>query len=169
MGYVCGVAHCGISMRFFCLLFLGYIGWIVPSSAQVAPDCVTAIPICNNTPVTGGTNGYGTDDFHGAVKSGCLEPTATGAIESNSAWYRFRTGASGQLGFDIASDVNEDWDFALYRSDDCGSLGEPVRCNFFDNRDKKAYQGVGAEILPATLPACSTKPGYRFPRGRTII
>ena len=64
--------------------------------AQVSPDCVSAIPICDNTPVNAGTDGYGVDDFDGAFSSGCLEQTATGAIESNSAWYRFRTGASGQ-------------------------------------------------------------------------
>ncbi|NQZ45108.1 MAG: T9SS type B sorting domain-containing protein [Flavobacteriaceae bacterium] len=113
--------------------------------AQVSPDCVSAIPICDNTPVNAGTDGYGVDDFDGAFSSGCLEQTATGAIESNSAWYRFRTGASGQLGFNIEHQDNEDWDFALYLSDDCDDLGEPVRCNFFDNRDRNSYIGVGED------------------------
>ena len=89
--------------------------------------------------------GYGVDDFNGANSSGCLEPTITGAIESNSAWYRFRTGASGQLGFNIGFDASEDWDFALYRASDCGSLGDPVRCNFFDNRDMETFMGVGED------------------------
>ena len=31
--------------------------------AQVAPDCSNTVPICNNTPVSGGTN-----DFKGAGK-----------------------------------------------------------------------------------------------------
>lgn len=114
-------------------------------SAQVAEDCTNAIPICNNTPTNGGTQGYGVDDFNGAPTSGCLEQTITGAIESNSAWYRFRTGASGQLGFNIGFDTSEDWDFALYRSDDCNNLGNPVRCNFFDNQDQEAYMGVGED------------------------
>ena len=114
-------------------------------SAQIAPDCTNAIPICNNTPVNGGTNDYGIDDFSGAAMSGCLEQTITGAIESNSAWYRFRTGASGQLGFNIGFDTLEDWDFALYRSNDCNNLGEPVRCNFFDNGDGNAFMGVGED------------------------
>ncbi len=113
--------------------------------AQVAPDCANAVPICNNTPVNGGTNGLGDDDFKGAAKSGCLEKTLSGAIESNAAWYRFRTGASGQLGFDIGFDANEDWDFALYKASDCGSLGDPIRCNFFDNRDGNNYIGVGED------------------------
>lgn len=113
--------------------------------AQVAEDCINAIPICSNTPVNAGTQGYGVDDFNGAASSGCLEQTVTGAIESNSAWYRFRTGASGELGFNIGFDTSEDWDFALYRASDCNNLGDPVRCNFFDNDDQESYMGVGED------------------------
>ncbi|HDZ13463.1 MAG TPA: T9SS type B sorting domain-containing protein [Pricia sp.] len=125
---------------FLTLLFLGTI-----MQAQVAPDCANAIPICNNTPTNGGTNGYGNDDFNGATKSGCLEQTLDGTIESNSAWYRFRTGASGQLGFNIRISAEEDWDFAVYKTDDCDTLGQPIRCNFFDNQDGSAFIGVGEE------------------------
>jgi gliding motility-associated-like protein len=113
--------------------------------AQISPDCLNAIPICNNTPVNAGTQGFGQDDFAGSLMSGCLEQTTSGAIESNSAWYRFRTGASGELGFNIGFDTSEDWDFALYRTNDCGNLGDPVRCNFFDNSDGEAYMGVGVD------------------------
>ncbi|NJB37365.1 T9SS type B sorting domain-containing protein [Croceivirga sp. JEA036] len=121
----------------FCwLLSLGAI-------AQTAPDCSTAIPICYDTPINGGTNGYGVDDFNGAADTGCLQQSGVGTIESNSAWYFFRTGASGQLGFNIGHDSAEDWDFALYRAEDCNALGEPIRCNFADNRTNSAYTGVG--------------------------
>lgn len=113
--------------------------------AQVSEDCIDAIPICNNTPFNGGTNGFGVDDFNGAAMSGCLERTLSGAIESNAAWYRFRTGASGQLGFNIGFDTAEDWDFALYKSSDCTTLGDPVRCNFYDNQDGNAFIGVGED------------------------
>ena len=113
--------------------------------AQVSPDCGNAVPICNNTPANGGTIGFGVDDFNGAATSGCLEQTITNAIESNSAWYRFRTGASGQLGFNLGIDSADDWDFALYRASDCNSLGDPIRCNFFDNQDQDAFLGVGED------------------------
>lgn len=113
--------------------------------AQISSDCSTAIPICSNTPVNSGTDGYSIDDFQGAPASGCLERSSSGAIESNSAWYRFRTGAAGQLGFNIQHDPSEDWDFALYRTDACSQLGEPIRCNFFDNRDQNSYIGVGED------------------------
>ncbi|UJH66707.1 T9SS type B sorting domain-containing protein [Allomuricauda sp. SCSIO 65647] len=124
----------------FIILLMGFVG-----HAQISADCGDAVPICNNTPVNGGTDGYGNDDFDGRTTSGCLEATQTGAIESNSAWYRFRTGASGQLGFNIGHDSTEDWDFALYRASDCNDLGEPIRCNFFDNSDQKNYTGVGVD------------------------
>ncbi|MBO0321878.1 T9SS type B sorting domain-containing protein [Muricauda sp. CAU 1633] len=115
------------------------------SHAQVSQECGNAIPICSNTPINGGTNGFGMDDFNGAASSGCLEQTLSGAIESNSAWYRFRTSASGQLGFNIGHNSNEDWDFALYQASDCNNLGEPIRCNFFDNSENKSFIGVGVD------------------------
>jgi gliding motility-associated-like protein len=129
---------CGI-LCVFLILFLSGV------SAQVADDCINAIPICTNTPVNGGTSGYGTDDFNNAANSGCLEPTFSGFIESNSAWYRFRTGATGQLGINIGFDTSEDWDFALYRASDCNALGDPIRCNFFDNSDEDAFMGIGED------------------------
>ncbi len=131
----------GKSLIFWFLTLLGTTSLM----AQVAADCSNAVPICNNTPVNGGTQGYGIDDFNGATTNGCLEQTITGSIESNSAWYRFRTGASGQLGFNIGFDASEDWDFALYRAADCSSLGDPVRCNFFDNSDEETFMGVGED------------------------
>lgn len=128
---------------FFKTLFLLLI--CQAANAQVAQDCVDAVPICSNTPINGGTNGFGTDDFNGAASSGCLEQTTTGAIESNSAWYRFRTAEAGQLGFNIGHRSDEDWDFALYRATDCSNLGEPVRCNFFDNSENTSFIGVGED------------------------
>ncbi|WP_445381540.1 T9SS type B sorting domain-containing protein [Robiginitalea sp. IMCC43444] len=129
------------------ILFLGILNIL---NGQISQDCSTAIPICSNTPVNGGTDGFGTDDFSGADRSGCLLETTTGFIESNSAWYRFRTNASGQLGFNIGFDSSEDWDFALYRASDCNNLGDPVRCNFFDNSESRTYMGVGEDPGGAT-------------------
>lgn len=125
---------------FFPLFFVGMLG-----HAQVASDCGNAIPICSNTPTNGGTNGFGMDDFNGVLQSGCLEEALDGTIESNSAWYRFRTGASGELGFNINISTDEDWDFALYRTNGCTNLGDPVRCNFFDDNEINAFIGVGED------------------------
>ncbi len=127
------------------ITIVAFFGGICPFFGQVSADCVNAVPICSNTPVNGGTNGFGNDDFNGALTSGCLEQTITNAIESNSGWYRFRTGATGQLGFNIGINSNEDWDYALYRASDCNNLGEPIRCNFFDNQDQNTFIGVGED------------------------
>jgi len=132
-------------MRKGIFVYIALLLGITSVFAQVSPDCDNAIPICNNTPVNGGTFGLGSDDFNGVSRSGCLEETVTGSIESNSAWYRFRTGASGQLGFNLGFDTSEDWDFALYRTSDCNNLGDPIRCNFFDNEDENAFIGVGED------------------------
>ncbi|WP_313777846.1 T9SS type B sorting domain-containing protein [Flagellimonas meishanensis] len=113
--------------------------------SQVTFDCGNAVPICSNTPINGGSTGFGIDDFAGTTSSGCLEQTTSGSIESNSAWYRFRTAASGQLGFNIGHNSSEDWDFALYQTSDCSNLGDPVRCNFFDNSEGKSFIGVGED------------------------
>lgn len=128
----------GISFLFIC--FFG----IFTCFAQVAADCANAVPICYNTPVNGGTNGYGIDDFNGATISGCITQ-GSGTIETNSAWYKFKVGEIGQLGFNIGFDSSEDWDFALYRTSDCTSLGEPIRCNYFDNSDDSRFIGVGED------------------------
>ena len=132
-------------MRKGIFVYIALLLGITSMFAQVSPDCGNAIPICNNTPVNGGTLGLGLDDFNGASMSGCLEQTVIGSIESNSAWYRFRTGASGQLGFNLGFDTSEDWDFALYKTSDCNNLGDPIRCNFFDNQDASAFIGVGED------------------------
>lgn len=129
---------CGVT-----ILIIFMLGCLTCFS-QVAPDCINAIPICNNTPINAGTDGFGIDDFNGASVSGCITQ-ATGTIETNSAWYRFKTAESGQLGFNIGFNSNEDWDFALYKTNDCGDLGEPVRCNYFDNSDDSSYIGVGVD------------------------
>ncbi len=139
------------------VLALAFFLGIFCISAQVSADCANAVPICSNTPVNGGTNGFESDDFNGAATSGCLEKTITDAIESNSAWYRFRTGASGQLGINIGINVSEDWDFALYKTSDCSDLGDHIRCNFFDNNDQNAFVGFGEDPTGTTeniQPAC---------------
>jgi gliding motility-associated-like protein len=130
------------SLLTYCLLWVG----LCVSYAQVSPDCSNAIPICSNVPITASVNGYGEDDFPGVAILGddCLEPTSPdGSIESNSAWYRFKVGEDGQLGFNIKFENDDDWDFALFRAGDCSDLGDPVRCNFDVNENPSGYTGVG--------------------------
>lgn len=141
----------------FCIVFFLGLSCVL---AQVSADCANAVPICSNTPVNGGTNGFGFDDFNGAATSGCLEKTITDAIESNSAWYRFRTGASGQLGINIGINASEDWDFALYKTSDCANLGDPYAAIFLTTMIKTplSVSGKIQRVLPLTY---SMKIGFR--------
>jgi len=128
------------------ILYVFFFLGVYTIAAQTSSDCVGAIPICNNTPVNGAINGFGVDDFNGNTTTGCIERNNnTGVIESNSAWYHFKTEASGELGFNIGFDTLEDWDFALYKTSDCSNLGDPIRCNFFDNAEEVSFAGVGED------------------------
>ena len=104
-------------------------------SAQVSKDCVDAVAICSNKVITEKLNGYGADDFNGALRSGCLFGkgyTNSGKIESHSAWYKFKFLEEGDFGITIKpTNPADEYDFALYGPNiSCGNFGDPVRCNF---------------------------------------
>ncbi|MDF0706557.1 T9SS type B sorting domain-containing protein [Flagellimonas okinawensis] len=141
------------------ILFLAQI-----VSAQNSPDCRTAIPVCADAPIMGTTDGGGDiDDFDPEVitQTGCLEKGSVSSanIENNTAWFVFRAGTNGQIGFDIealpvnpGSPVTAEWDFALYGPFDetsnenfCTIIGDgsaqPIRCNYEYN--DTGYTGIG--------------------------
>ncbi len=130
----------------FLILFYLTVNAQNPSSA----DCRTAIPICADASINNTVDGVGdVDDFDPEVISftGCLGKggiDADGNIEFNSAWFVFRAGRDGQLGFDIRSlpisgndSPSAEIDFALYGPDvDCADISggiEPIRCNYESN------------------------------------
>lgn len=133
-------------------------------SAQNSPDCRTAIPVCADAPILGTTDGGGDiDDFDPEVitQTGCLEKGSVSSanIENNTAWYVFRAGTDGQIGFDIealpvtpGSPITAEWDFALYGPFDetsnenfCTIVGDgtaqPIRCNYEYN--ETGFTGIG--------------------------
>ncbi|WP_222984804.1 T9SS type B sorting domain-containing protein [Flagellimonas meishanensis] len=143
-----------------CLTFL----FFAPLKAQNSPDCRTAIPVCADAPIMGTTDGSGDiDDFDPEVitQSGCLEKGSVSSanLENNTAWYVFRAGTDGQIGFDIEAlpinpggIVTSEWDFALYGPFDqtsgqnfCGIVGDgtaqPIRCNYEVNDTN--FTGIG--------------------------
>ncbi|MCM5662740.1 T9SS type B sorting domain-containing protein [Galbibacter mesophilus] len=143
------------------LLVVIFVGTFQNYAQSISPDCIDAIPICKDILNSGTIEGIGTDDFNGALNSGCLLQGQNNAVESNSVWFRFTATATGQLGFNILPNTRgEDLDFAVYGPNPvCGSLGNPigndgtvVNCgvsnivqDFFNDND---YTGVG--INPAT-------------------
>ncbi|MCV6628244.1 MAG: T9SS type B sorting domain-containing protein [Flavobacteriaceae bacterium] len=137
----------------FCVLLFVFIHSVIAAQSAVSADCLFAVPICADVPTLGEANGSGdVDDFDPDVitESGCLEKGSIGSanIEHNTAWYMFRAGADGLVGFDIeALSTTADWDFAVYGPDvDCGNLGDPIRCNY--ETDNTAFTGLGNHPSP---------------------
>lgn len=139
--------------------------------SQNSPDCRTAIPVCADQPITGYADGNGDiDDFDPEVirETGCLEKGSIDSanIEHNTAWYVFRAGTGGQVGFDIeALDTNggmgtptAEWDFAVYGPDvDCADISsgvaQPIRCNYEVNDTRFTGIGVNPENNQQGAPA----------------
>ena len=120
-------------LKKYLFIFLAFL--YTSSFAQVSKDCVDAVAICSNKVITEKLNGYGADDFNGALRSGCLFGkgyTNSGKIESHSAWYKFKFLEEGDFGITIKpTNPADEYDFALYGPNiSCGNFGDPVRCNF---------------------------------------
>ncbi len=129
--------------------------------AQNSPDCRTAIPICADAPIMGLVDGSGDiDDFDPELiqQVGCLEKGSISSanIENNTAWYVFRAGTDGQIGFDIealpsiGTTVTAEFDFIVFGPDpDCGSMSNgtaPVAaCNYEVNETNFTGVGVNPE------------------------
>ena len=152
-----------------CLLF-----FVFQLKAQNSPDCRTAIPVCAGAPINGVVDGSGDiDDFDAAVirQTGCLEKGSVDSanIENNTAWYVFRAGTDGQVGFDIeaipfipGNPVTAEYDFALYGPFDqttganfCGNISsgtaEPIRCNYEVNDTN--FTGIGVNPISGQVGA----------------
>lgn len=134
----------------FCLLLFSFA-----ATAQNSPDCRTAIPVCADAPIVSETDGSGDiTDFDPDVirQTGCLEKGSivSADIEHNTAWYVFRAGTDGQVGFDIeALSSTAEWDFALYGpygpdsacADISSGTAQPIRCNYEVNTT--SFTGIG--------------------------
>ncbi len=150
--------------KLVCAAFLILSYLTVNAQNPGSSDCRTAIPICADAALpTYLIDGRGdVDDFDPEVItiSGCLEKGSVdnANIENNSAWYVFRAGRDGQLGFDIralpiSGDPNDnpsaEIDFALYGPDvDCVDIGggvEPIRCNYEANETDVTGLGVNPD------------------------
>ncbi|RDY60838.1 T9SS type B sorting domain-containing protein [Flagellimonas nanhaiensis] len=161
-------------MRTLCIAICCLFFFYFKATAQNSPDCRTAIPVCADAPISGITDGGGDiDDFDPDVirQSGCLEKGSVSSanLENNSAWYVFRAGTDGQIGFDIEAlpvnpggVVTAEWDFALYGPFDqtsgqnfCGLVGDgtaqPIRCNYEYN--DTGFTGIGVNPIDGRVGA----------------
>ncbi|MEZ4809361.1 MAG: T9SS type B sorting domain-containing protein [Allomuricauda sp.] len=161
-------------MRALCCAICCVFLFFFEAKAQNSPDCRTAIPVCADAPILGTTDGSGDiDDFDPDVitQSGCLEKGSVSSanLENNTAWYVFRAGTDGQIGFDIEAlpvtpggVVTSEWDFALYGPFDqtsgqnfCGIVGDgtaqPIRCNYEYNETN--FTGIGVNPVDGRVGA----------------
>ncbi len=98
--------------------------------AQVAPDCVDAIPVCQNSYAFNGQVGAGNDPNEISPNASCLNG------ENNSIWFEINVLTSGTLSFVVLPNVpSEDYNWALYDltfytcADISSGIASEVQCN----------------------------------------
>ncbi|MDA3819204.1 MAG: T9SS type A sorting domain-containing protein [Candidatus Delongbacteria bacterium] len=101
---------------------------------------------------TGSCATCGDTDFSGASTGPGIESTCTGCIvsENYTTWYYFEIAIDGVFEFYIVPNTLgdplvctecDDYDFALFRADECNNLGSPVRCSYAWN--ERCYDDTG--------------------------
>lgn len=106
---------------------INYEGWNITLSAydttiaQTNNDCTSATAICGAANLSAASPGPGLTSTCG----GC------NLSENFSNWYYFEITQAGRMALDLKPKILfEDYDFALYKSDNCSVLGDPVRCTY---------------------------------------
>lgn len=99
------------------------LGIVLFGSSALAQNtnCSGATQVCNDVSFTGNNTGAGTQELNGS-NQGCL------FTEHQSSWYYFQPVTSGTVALTIQTAV--DYDFAIWGTGNCGSLGAPVRCSY---------------------------------------
>ncbi len=90
-------------------------------------DCVGAIPICGDEPISYDPKGSGLNDFSSPNNF----PPSCQFTESASLWLKIKVATKGTLSFTIAPNNNiDDYDFAIYKPESsCNDLGRSIRCS----------------------------------------
>ena len=90
-------------------------------ASQSNNDCASATAICGATNLSASSPGPGLTSTCG----GC------NLSENYSNWYFFEITDDGKLALDIKPEnLFDDYDLALYQSDNCSNLGNPIRCSY---------------------------------------
>ena len=141
-------AEVGISLW----LTLLFICVFTPVKAQITAqaDCPGAYTICDaSQSYYFEVNGPGAiDDAYGEIGIFCQSNTSATAFESSSAWFVFTPKYSGEFGFYILPEIEEDWEYILFGSNpDCTDLHNTdyqIICNTDNpNNSIDAYTGIG--------------------------
>ncbi|MDB4534147.1 T9SS type A sorting domain-containing protein [Vicingaceae bacterium] len=84
-------------------------------------DCSSNTPVCEDTPISSTSTGPG------------LESTCSDCMisENYSTWYHIIIQTAGDFEMEIVpTNGTDDYDFAVFESDDCASLGAATRCSY---------------------------------------
>jgi len=87
-------------------------------------NCSGATQVCSDVTFSGNNTGAGTQELNGS-NQGCLY------TEHQSSWYFFQPISSGTVALTIQTSV--DYDFAIWATGNCNSLGAPIRCSYSAN------------------------------------
>ncbi len=90
-------------------------------TGETNTDCVNATPICSDVSASSFTYGPGlvSDNCEGCVTT-----------EYFTEWYYVHIATGGKVELEIVPNGSSDLDFAFYKTNNCGSLGVPVRCSY---------------------------------------
>jgi hypothetical protein len=97
-----------------------------PAANPNQTNCATAQILCSGGSYSGAANLWGTQELTNSTLYGCNL-----SKEINSNWYVLNVLTGGTLTFTLSpTDGVDDYDYALYSSNDCNSLGAPVSCSY---------------------------------------
>lgn len=116
---------------------------------QPEQDACTAINLCGAT----FTAPY---SYRGTGKQIELESTPCGAGEANSVWLKLTVKTAGNIVFQIKPiDPEDDYDFAVVKSPDCGpyTKEQVIRCNFNNNLPGSNIDGIVGLSLTSSEPS----------------
>lgn len=95
-----------------------------PAPPSTNQDCSTATQVCSNSPFSGNSNGFATQELN-VSNQGCL------TIEHQSSWYILQIQTSGTLQMTISPGAGVDYDFAMWGPNpSCPPSTAPIRCSY---------------------------------------
>jgi len=122
----------------------------VQAQIQAEADCPDAYTICDaSQSYYFEVNGPGAiDDAYGSLTLFCQSNTSFTQFESSSAWFAFTPKYTGEFGFYILPEIEEDWEYLLFGNNpDCTDLHNTnyqIICNSENpGSSLNAYTGIG--------------------------
>lgn len=137
-------------VRVFYIVCVLFMTFEVQAQITAEADCPDAYTICDaSQSYYFEVNGPGSiDDAYGELGIFCQSNTSFTMFESSSAWFTFTPKYTGEFGFYILPEVEEDWEYILFGNNpDCTDLQSTdyhIACNTHNpGNSVDAYTGIG--------------------------